>query len=254
MDLHLKGKRALITGATRGIGRATAELLAQEGCHIAFCARSQKAVTEAVSALQSHGVRAYGTAVDISNVAHYRAWLAEAVNDLGGLDIFVPNVSAGGAGGTGDAPWVANFEADLMHTVRGCEALMPHLVKSESPAIVMMGTIAAVETFVAPSSYGAIKAALMTYAKQLGQAVAPHGVRINTVSPGPVYFEGGDWDRVKTEMPDFFKQMEANCVLGRMASPVDVARAVAFLASPMAAMITGTNLIVDGGFTKRVQF
>ncbi len=253
MDLGLAGMRAIITGATRGIGRAIAILFAEEGADIAFCARDADAVTATEKTLRAQGVRAFGQAVDVGEGPAYKAWLEAAARDLGGVDIFIANASAGAAH-AGEEAWQRNFAVDLMHSVRGCDALLPHLARSDAPAIVFIATIAAVETFLAPTSYGALKAALITYGKQLSQAVAEHGVRLNMVSPGPVHFSGGDWDRVKREMPDVFAQVEDRCALGRMATPEDVARAVVFLASPAAGYVTGTNLVVDGGFTKRVQF
>ncbi len=253
MDLGLAGKRAIITGATRGIGRAIATLFAEEGVDIAFCARDAAAVTATGKALAEAGGRAFGEAVDVADGPAYKAWLEAAARDLGGADIFVANVSAGASTG-GEEAWQKNFAVDLMHSVRGAETLLPHLARSPAAAIVFISTIAAVETFFAPTAYGALKAALITYGKQLSQAVAEHGIRINMVSPGPVLFPDGDWDRVRREQPDFFARVEAQCALGRMATPEDVARAVVFLASPAAGYITGANLVVDGGFTKRVQF
>lgn len=253
MDLGLKGRRAIVTGATRGIGRAVAELLAGEGVDIAICARKPQEVAETVEALQKKGVRVAGEAIDVTDAEGYRVWIETAVDSLGGVDIFVPNVSGMGVDLTEEA-WRAGFETDLMHTVRGVETLLPSLARSEAASIVLIGSIAAVETFYSPTAYGAMKAALLTYAKQMAAAVAEHGIRINTVSPGPVYFPGGVWDRNKQANPEGFKAVEARCRLGRMATPEDVARCVAFLASPAAEYVTGTNLIVDGGFTERVQF
>lgn len=253
MNLGLKGRRAIVTGATRGIGRAVAELLAEEGANIAICARKPQEVAETVEILRKAGVQVAGEAVDVTDAERYRAWLASAVEALGGVDIFVPNVSGMGVDLSEEA-WKAGFEADLMHTVRGIETLLPSLARSEAASVVLVGTIAAVETFYSPTAYGAIKAALLTYAKQMGMAVAEHGIRINTVSPGPVYFKGGVWDRNKQANPEGFKAVEARCRLGRMATPEDVARCVVFLASPAAEYVTGTNMIVDGGFTERVQF
>jgi len=253
MDLGLKGRKAIVTGATRGIGRAVAELLASEGADLAICARKTQEIAATVEDLKSKGVRAAGETVDVTDAKAYRSWLDHAEAALGGVDIFVPNVSGMGVDLTEEA-WGASVETDLMHTVRGVETLMPALARSEVPSIVIIGTIAAVENFYAPTAYGAIKAALLTYAKQMGTALAEHGIRINTVSPGPVYFPGGLWDRNKQANPDGFAQVEARCRLGRMASPEDVARCVAFLASSAAGYVTGTNMIVDGGFTQRVQF
>lgn len=253
MDLQLSGKRALVTGGTKGIGRRIVDLLAEEGAHVALCARKAEEVDEAVAALEDKGVTATGKAVDVGDKDAYKAWIGDAAQELGGLDIFVPNVSAGG-GMDGEENWYNNFEVDMMGAVRGLEAAMPHLGQSETPAVVFISTTAAVETFLAPQAYNAMKAALLTYAKQMAEAVAETGVRINVVSPGPVYFEGGAWNTIEQHMPELYKGTLAQCPMGRMAKPEEVARAVVFLASPAAAYITGTNLIVDGGFTKRVQF
>ncbi len=252
MDLHLKGKRAIITGGTRGIGRAIAEVFADEGVDVAFCARNKKGMNEAVSALKAKGVAAYGNIVDVADHDAYTAWINESAEALGGIDIFIPNVSAGG-GKTKD-PWRESFEVDLMHTVKGCDTALAYLTQSKLASIVILGTVAVAEPMLAPPSYSALKAAMATYAKWLSQVAAPHGIRVNTVAPGPVYFEDGAWGKIKREMPDIFEQTRAQCALGRLATPEDVARAVVFLASPAASYITGSTLTVDGGYTKSVQY
>jgi 3-oxoacyl-[acyl-carrier protein] reductase len=251
MDLGLKGKRALVTGATKGIGRRIADRLAQEGAAIALCARNQAEVAETVTALQSSGATAWGRSCDVGNAADYRAWLAEAITTLGGVDIFVPNVTAGGFD-SNDEQWRANFEVDVMGTVRGCEAVLPKM--TNGGAIVVIGTTAAVETFVGPNPYNAMKASLITYTKQLSQAVAAQNVRVNLVSPGPSEFPGGVWETVRTGMPDFYQKTLKEQPMGRLGRPEEVADAVAFFASDRASWITGVNVIVDGGFTKRVAF
>jgi NAD(P)-dependent dehydrogenase (short-subunit alcohol dehydrogenase family) len=250
MDLGLNGKRAIVTGGTRGIGRAIVETLLAEGAAIALCARNPDEVYGAVQALSSRG-KVIGAAVDVADPAALRGWMADAIATMGGLDIFVPNVSAGG--GMGPEMWRKNFEVDVMGTVNGFEAATPALLESQG-AIVVISTTAAVETFAAPQSYNALKAALITYAKQYCEAYAAKGLRVNTVSPGPVYFPGGAWEMIKGAMPDFYNGVLAQCPSGRMSTPDEVARAVVFLASPAASHISGVNLVVDGGFTKRVQF
>lgn len=253
MDLGLKGRKAVITGATRGIGRRIAELLAQEGCDIAFCARKAEEISETTDALKAHGRAVFGTSTNVKDGEAYKAWLAEAAESLGGVDIFIPNVSAGG-GVEGEKSWYRNFEIDLMGAVRGCDELMPVLRNSDAGAIVFIGTTAAVETFIAPMAYNAMKAALITYAKQLSQTVFRRNIRVNVVSPGPIYFDGGSWDAIRTANADLYTHTLAQQPNGRMGTPEEVARCVAFLASPAASWITGINLIVDGGLTKRVQF
>lgn len=253
MDLGLKGKKAIVTGATRGIGRAIVDRLAEEGVDIALCARNAEEVDSTISALTAKGVKAIGNVVDVSDGDSYRKWVEESAKELGGLDIFVPNVSAGG-GSDGEESWRANFEIDMMGTVRGCEAALPFLKDSGHGAIVMIGTTAAIENFIAPQPYNALKAAIINYAKHLGQQVAVDGIRVNTVSPGPIYFEGGAWDQIKSGMPEVYEGVLAQIPMGRMGHPKEVANSVVFLASPAAAFVTGTNLIVDGGITKGVQF
>lgn len=251
MDLGLKGKRALVTGATKGIGRRIAERLAQEGAAIALCARNEAEVAAAVAALQQTGVHAWGAACDVGDAAEYRRWIAAAIEKLGGVDIFVANVTAGGSRPK-EEQWRASFEVDLMGTVRGCEAVLDQM--PAGGAIVVIGTTAAVETFVGPSAYSTLKASLITYTKQLSQAVAARNIRVNIVSPGPIEFAGGGWETLKASSPDFYRQTLAQQPSGRLGRPEEVADAVAFMASERASWITGINVVVDGGFTKRVAF
>ena len=251
MDLGLKGKKAVVTGGTRGIGRAIAEALAAEGVDVAVCARHADEVNETVAALKARGVNACGAAVDISQGEAYQAWIAAAGAELGGIDIFVANVSAGG--GMGEDAWRANFETDLLGTTRGIDAALPALKASGAGSIVVISSTAAVETFIAPQPYNAIKAALITHAKQLSQALATDGIRVNCVSPGPVYFPGGAWEYIQNNVAELYASTIAQIPRGSMGTPAEVANAVVFLASPAASLITGVNLIADGGFTKRVQ-
>lgn len=253
MDLNLKGKKAVIVGGARGIGRATAEILAAEGASVAICARNKDNVDAAVAALAAKGVQATGAALDVTDGDAYRAWVAAAGKELGGIDIFIGMASAGG-GVMDESGWRANFETDILGTTRGIEAALPFLKESGAGAIILMSSSAAVETFVAAQPYNALKAALITYGAQLSQAVAGDGIRVNTVSPGPTYFEGGNWEMIKNAAPEFFDNLVSTSTAKRLGTPEEVANAVVFLASPAASLITGANLVVDGGFTKRVQF
>ena len=253
MDLGLQGRRAIITGASRGIGRAIADCLAGEGANLAICARGAEGVEAAKKELEKKGVKVFAKAVDVANGDALKAFIAESAAALGGIDVLVSNVSAGGAA-QGEAAWKANFEIDLLGTVRACEAAMPHLVKSGVGSIVVIGTTAAIETFGAPGGYGALKAALVNYTSGMAHALAKQNVRVNIISPGPVYFAGGAWEMIQKAMPPFYEGTLKACPQGRMGTPEEVARAVAFLASPAASLITGVNLVADGGFTKRVNF
>ena len=253
MDLGIKGKNALVTGGTRGIGRAIVELLAEEGCNIALCARNAGPIAETAAALEKKGVTAVGTAVDVSDIAALKSWVGEAAGALGGVDIFVANVSAL-AQGMDEELWRRGFEVDVMATVFGCEAAVPFLEKSSAGAIVVVGSTAMAEIYGPNRSYAAVKAAIVPYVKGLARNLAAKNVRANLVSPGNVYFKDGVWGTVERNNPDLFKSMIARNPTGRMGTPKEVADAVVFLASPRASFITGTNLIIDGALTQRVQF
>jgi len=252
MDLGLSGKRAIITGASRGIGRAIAETLAAEGAKVAICARDGDAVAEAVAAIKDAGGQAIGGPCNVKDADEYKAWLEKTVEELGGCDIFVPNVSGGG-GMDSEKNWWRCFEIDVLHTVRGCETLLPALKESGDGSIIVIGSTNAVDYFGGPMAYNAMKAALINYGSQLSQFVRGEGVRVNTVSPGPIYFEGGAWEMIKGTMPKFYESTVRKIPAGRMGTPEEVARVVTFLASPAASLVTGTNLIADNGYTKRVQ-
>ena len=253
MDLGLKGKKVILTGGSRGIGRASLEYFAQDGCDVAFFSRSDDKVKAAAKELSTHGGKVFGESFEVtSDTDAYGAWLEKAAGKLGGCDVFVHNISASGAGATAD--WDKVFELDIKPAVKGVEVLTPYLEKSDAAAIILMVTTAAVEKFFVPQAYNALKASLLTYGSQLAQALGPQGIRVNMVSPGPIEFPGGNWENIKTGNPDFYAATEANMALGRFGNAEDVARTVVFLASPASSYTTGTNVVVDGGYTKRVQF
>ena len=253
MDLELAGKVALVTGSTKGIGRGIAERLAAEGCHVGICARNEAEVNQAVDELGAHGVKVAGAAVDVASAESMQSWFDHCAATLGGIDIFISNVSAGGADASEDG-WRANFEVDMLATWRGVQLAVPHLEKSSSGSIVVISSTAALEAFAGAVPYGAVKAALLNYSGNLAQDLAPKGIRVNAVSPGPIFIDGGAWDNIKQAMPEIYEGTVAAIPMGRMGSAAEVADAVAFLASPRSSFTTGTNMVLDGGFTKRLQF
>lgn len=251
MDLGLTAKKVILTGGSRGLGRAALELFAAEGADVAFFSRNPDQVAETRAALEQHGGTVFAEAFDMET-GDYPAWLVRAAEAIGGCDIFVHNISSSGAGGTGN--WDMTFRYDMMGAVTGCETLLPHLEKSGAGSVILMSSTAAIETFIMPQAFNAVKAALLTYGKQLSQAWGPKGIRVNMVSPGPIAFPGGNWSHIKAAMPDFYAATEAAMALGRFGTAEEVARTVVFLASPASSYTTGTNVVIDGGYTKRVQF
>jgi 3-oxoacyl-[acyl-carrier protein] reductase len=252
MDLKLKGGKALITGGSKGIGRAIAERLAEEGCDVAICARNQAEIDAAVASLSAKGVKAIGASVDVGNGDALKAWIQSSGEALGGIDCIVSNVSGGNA--PGEAGWRANFEFDLLGSVRCVEAALPFLEKSSNPSIVFISSTAALEKFIAAGAYNALKAAVIQYAGALAQDLGPKKIRVNAISPGPIMIEGGSWDRIQKHMTPFYDATVAQIPVGRMGSAEEVAAQIALLASPLGSFTTGTNMVIDGGFTKRIQF
>ncbi len=253
MDLGLKGRKSLVTGGTKGIGRAIADELAAEGADVAVCARTEADVEAAVAALGETGVRASGRAFDVGDGAAMRQWVDDVAEEFGGLDIVVPNVSAL-AVAQGQEAWQAEFDIDMMHTVNTVEASLPHLEKSDAGSIVVISSVSGIEIDFAAGPYGVFKAALIHYAAGLARQLAPKGIRANSVSPGNTYFEGGIWQNIEKSNPDFFKFALDQNKFGRMATAEEVANATVFLASPRASFITGTNIKVDGALTDGVQY
>ena len=252
MDLGLTGKKALVTGATRGIGRAIAETFAGEGVDLAICSRTAEAVEATAKELESRGVKVFAKAVDVGDGEALKSFITDSAAALGGLDILISNPSGGN--GMDEAAWRANFEVDLLGAVRSVEAAQPSLEASDAASIVFISTTAAVETFMGPTSYNAIKAALITHANGLSQSLGGKGIRVNTVCPGPIFIEGGSWDRIKQGRPAMFENAQKGHPGGELGTAQDVANSVVFLSSPAAKHITGVNLVVDGGYTKRVNF
>lgn len=252
MDLGLKGLRALVTGGTKGIGRAIVETLIAEGCNVSFCARSAYEVRQASAALGDRGVEVRGHVMDVGDATALKQWVGDSASKLGGIDIVVANVSAL-AIGPGEKPWLQAFNIDMLGTVRLVEAALPHLERSKAGAIVTISSVSGREIDFAAGSYGAMKAALVHYTQGLAQQLAPKKIRANSVSPGNTYFPGGVWEQIEHSNPTMFKAAMAMNPMGRMGKPEEIARSVAFLASPASSFTSGTNLVVDGALTKGVQ-
>jgi 3-oxoacyl-[acyl-carrier protein] reductase len=252
MDLGLAGRKALVTGGTRGIGRAICEAFAAEGTHVATCARTADELDACVAALAATGVKAVGRVVDVADGPALAAWVDAAAGELGGLDIVVSNVSAL-AIGPDEASWQASFAVDMMGAVRLVNAALPHLGRSDAGSIVTISSVSGREVDFAAGPYGTFKAALVHYTQGLAFQLAGQGIRANTVSPGNTYFPGGVWEQIEQGDPELFASALGLNPTGRMGTPEEMATAVVFVASPRASFITGANLVVDGALSRGVQ-
>jgi len=251
MDLGLKGKRALVTGGTKGIGRAVAAAFADEGANVSICARNADEVGTAVAALRAKGVQAFGRALDVADGVALAGWVNASARELGGIDALVCNVSGLAVGDNADT-WEKSFRVDMMHTVNAVQAAVPHLEKSDCASIVLISSVSGFEVDFAAGSYGAIKAALIHYAKGLSRQLVGKGIRVNSVSPGNTYFDGGIWQTIEKNMPDLFASTLKVNPTGRFGTAEEVAHGVVFISSPKASRISGSNLVIDGALTVAV--
>ena len=251
MDLRLTGKRVLVTGGTRGIGRAVVEAFLDEGAVVGFCARRQEQVTATEEALRGRG-NLLGAVVDVADPAGVAAWVDRSAAAFGGLDVVVANVSALAIPDT-EENWAASLNVDLMHTVRLVRAAMPHLERSQAASIIAVSSVSGRESDFASGPYGTAKTAIVGYIHGLAMRLADHGIRANTVSPGNTYFEHGVWADIEQSDPELFATAVGLNPTGRMGTPEEVAAPVVFLASPVAGRVSGTNLVVDGALTRGIQ-
>jgi NAD(P)-dependent dehydrogenase (short-subunit alcohol dehydrogenase family) len=251
MDLQLAGKRVLVSGGTRGIGRAIVETFLDEGAAVSFCARTAQHVTRTVEDLAGRGT-VHGTVADVGDDSAMARWVAEAAEQLGGIDVVVANVSALAIPDT-EENWANSLNVDIMGTVRLVREAMPHLRRSEAAAIVAISSVTGREADFASGPYGTAKTAIVGYVHGLAFQLAGQNIRANTVSPGNTFFPGGVWDSIKQNNRELYDSALALNPTGRMGTPHEMANAVVFLASPRASFISGTNLVVDGALTRGIQ-
>jgi 3-oxoacyl-[acyl-carrier protein] reductase len=253
MDLGLKGLKAILVGANGGIGRKVAHALADEGCHVAVCGRSQSKVDKIAAELATRPVTSVAEALDVRDAEAVPAFVERAAKALGGCDIFISFTSVNPGEDT-DAAWQLVLDTDILPMRRGIAAARPFLKESVNGSVICMSSTGAVEEFMGVQPYNALKAAVIAYSAALSQTLAAEGTRVNCITPGPVWTEDGPWVQIKEHMPDFYNSIMAQLPLGAMTSGEDLARTIAFVASPACKTMTGANIVVDSGLTKRVQF
>lgn len=245
MDLGLRGKCAIVTGASKGIGRAIAVRLAEEGANLAICARSEEPLRAAESDLRTRGVKVHASVCDVGRPEALDAFLEAAYGALGAADILVNNATAFGFGDD-PAGWQSSLDVDLMAAVRGSWKVVPWMRAAGGGVIVHVSSISGLEAG-SPPAYAAAKAALVSHAKSLALQLAPLRIRVNAIAPGSIDFPGGAWDRLRQVDPEYYDSVVKTIPWGRMGTPDEIADVAAFLVSDRARWVTGACLVVDGG-------
>ena len=246
MQIELSGKRAVVCGGSRGIGRAIAMAFAQAGCAVSVCARGIEALEALRPDLEKSGGKVHTAVCDLAKAQDIADYIPAAARALGGIDVLINNAS-GFAIGNDEAAWDAGFAVDLMATVRASAAAEPFLIASGSGAIVNISSISGFRASTRTPAYAAAKAAVINYTMSHAALLARKGVRVNCVTPGSIEFPGGRWEERKANAPDLYNAVLKGIPFGRMGRPEEVASVVLFFCSPLAGWVTGQTLSVDGG-------
>jgi 3-oxoacyl-[acyl-carrier protein] reductase len=252
MDLKLGGKVALITGSSRGIGLASAKAFAAEGCRLMLSARSAEQLAEAEAALRASGAEVAAHVADVSEPDQAAELVRAAVAAYGGIDVLVNNVGGGGGGAriadSSDDDWRSALERNLIQTVRMMRLALPHMMRRAGASVINVASISGWSPQLAMSGqYGAAKAALIFDTERWALEFVPHGIRVNTVSPGSILALGNGWDRYRLTNPEYFADyVRHGFPMGRLGTVEEVADVIVFLASPRAHWINGRNIPVDG--------
>ncbi len=246
MNIDVKGKRVVVAGGSRGIGRSIALTLAAAGANVSICARGAQALEATRAELAAHGGVAHAGKCDLADEPSIKAYIAQAAAALGGIDVLVNNATGYGMADD-EASWVASLSIDLLAVVRASREALPFLEKTGDGAIINIASGSGLNPSPRTPAYGAAKAAVIHYTRTQAAALAMKGIRVNCVAPGSIEFDGGFWDKRKTSEPALYKTVLASMPAGRLGRPEEVASVVLFLASPMARWVTAQVIGVNGG-------
>ncbi|HVZ08640.1 SDR family NAD(P)-dependent oxidoreductase [Rhodopila sp.] len=245
MNIDFTGRKAIICGGSRGIGRAIALGLAESGAAVSICARGAETLEQTRKEVAAFGHTAHAAPVDLADAAAIRAYITEAAAALGGIDILVNNASAFGS--TDDeAGWVSSLAIDMLAIVHATQVALPFLTESKG-CVINTSSISALRSAARQPPYGAIKAAVIHYTNTQAAMYAKSGIRVNGIAPGSIEFPGGVWDRRKKEGSPLYNAVLRSIPFGRLGHPEEVANVAMFLASPLASWVTGQTITVDGG-------
>jgi 3-oxoacyl-[acyl-carrier protein] reductase len=248
LDLQLKGKNAIITGGSKGIGRSIALHLAEEGANIAICARGEEALQKTKKELLEKGVNVIAEICDIGKTDQLENFLDHVKAEFENIDILVNNASALSMGGEFQ-DWEASINIDLMGSVRATKKVLPWMIEFGSGNVLFISSVSGLEAG-SPPAYAAAKAALISYSKTMAVELAPKHIRVNTIAPEAVEFKGGIWAMMKEHNRPFYDMAIDMNPSGRMGTPEEIANVATFLVSPSASWVTGTCLAIDGGAHK----
>jgi 3-oxoacyl-[acyl-carrier protein] reductase len=246
MDLKLRGKRVVVAGGSKGIGRSIALGFAGAGASVSICARGQAGLDKASGEITKLGAKAHAAVCDLRDKGSIETYIAAAADSLGGVDILVNNAS--GFGQTDDeAGWSRGLDIDIMATVRASHAAIPFIEKAGGGAILNISSISGYRASTRSAPYAAVKAALINYTMSQALMLAPKKIRVNAIAPGSIEFPGGMWEERKASNPQLYNAILRSIPWGRLGHPEEIANAALFLCSDAASWVTGQTLNVDGG-------
>jgi 3-oxoacyl-[acyl-carrier protein] reductase len=246
MQISFKGRKVVVTGGSRGIGRSIALGFAASGADVSICARGKDALDATAAEIGKLGVKAYAGECDLADKAAIDRYVAAAATALGGIDILVNNASGFGQSDD-EAGWAKSIDIDVMATVRASHAAIPYIEKGTRGAILNISSISGHGASARSAPYAAVKAAVINYTMSQALILVPKAIRVNAIAPGSIEFPGGVWDQRKSDNPPLYNATLKSIPWGRMGKPEEIANAALFLCSDQASWVTGQTLTVDGG-------